>query len=93
MLHVVNEVRVKPPCSLWVQFADGVEGEVDLSELIGHGVFRSLTDQGTFARVGIDEFGAVCWPDGPDLAPDAMYSALRTDGIWRPRLVAAGQRA
>jgi hypothetical protein len=24
----------------------------------------------------MDEFGAVCWPNGLDLAPDAMHSEL-----------------
>jgi Domain of unknown function (DUF4160)/Protein of unknown function (DUF2442) len=36
-----------------------------------------LRNESLFRRVAIDEeTGAVCWPDGPDLAPDAMYSRL-----------------
>jgi Protein of unknown function (DUF2442) len=93
MIHVVTEVRALPPDRLWVRFTDGVHGEVDLSELIGRGVFRSLLDPAVFARVGIDEFGAVCWPDGLDLAPDAMHAALRAGGSWRPRLAAAAATA
>jgi len=27
--------------------------------------------------VGIDEEGAVCWPNGADLAPDTMYERLK----------------
>lgn len=31
----------------------------------------------------IDEFGAVCWPNGADLAPDAMHDELvKNDGLW-----------
>ena len=93
MIHVVIEVRALPLHRLWVRFADGVQGEVDLSDLIGHGVFRSLLDLAAFARVVIDEFGAVCWPDGLALAPDAMHSALRAGGAWRPRLAAAAATA
>ena len=26
-----------------------------------------------FGKVAIDEYGAVYWPNGPDLAPDAMF--------------------
>jgi hypothetical protein len=26
--------------------------------------------------------GAVCWPSGADLAPDAMYDAIRERGCW-----------
>jgi hypothetical protein len=29
-----------------------------------------------FQRVCVDEFGAVSWPNGADLAPDALYRAL-----------------
>jgi hypothetical protein len=28
------------------------------------------------------EFGAVVWPNGEDLAPDAMYDAIRASGEW-----------
>ena len=31
MLHEVSELRVEPGHRLWVRFADGVEGVVDLS--------------------------------------------------------------
>ena len=28
------------------------------------------------------EYGAVTWPGEIDLAPDAMYDAIKTTGIW-----------
>ena len=45
------------------------------------GVFERLRDLGLFEQVGI-VLGAVTWPGGLDLAPDAMYDALRTNGSW-----------
>jgi hypothetical protein len=93
MIHVVTEVRALPPDRVWVRFADGVQGQIDLSGLIGQGVFRPLLDPATFTRVAIDEFGVVCWPDGPDLAPDAMHAALSADGVWLPRLAEAAAPA
>jgi hypothetical protein len=44
-------------------------------------VFEALRDSAEFARVRI-EMGAVHWPSGADLAPDAMYDAIRQGGIW-----------
>jgi hypothetical protein len=38
-----------------------------------------------FRQVTVDEFGAVCWPNGPDLAPDAMHSELVREPPWRSR--------
>ena len=66
MLHEVSELRVERGHRLWIRFADGVEGVVDLSSLVGRGVFALLADEAAFAGATIDEFGAVCWPNGAD---------------------------
>lgn len=58
-------------------FDDGVEGEIDLSARLFGPMFEPLKDPALFAAVRIDEFGAPCWPNGADLAPDAMYALLR----------------
>lgn len=77
-------VRVLDGFRLWVRFVDGTEGEADVSRLIlgrDPGVFKVLCDPAMFARVGIDR-GAVSWPGGLDLAPDAMYDQIRAGGRW-----------
>ena len=93
MLHRISELRVEPGYRLRVRFTDGVEGEVDVSGLIGWGVFAALADESVFAAAYVDEIGAVGWPNGADLAPDAMHDSLKQHGFWRPRLGAARQPA
>ena len=83
MLDEVKELR-KGPHRLWVRFADGMEGIVDLSSLSGRGMFAPLVDQAFFARASVDDSGAVCWPNSADLVPNAMHGALRVHGYWRP---------
>lgn len=64
---------------LHVRFVDGTEGMVDLNALVhspGAGVFASLADSAVFAQVFV-EHGAVTWPGGIDLAPDAMYAEIK----------------
>lgn len=61
---------------LQVRFDDGVEGIVDCKDALYGSAFEPLKDPALFAQVGIDEFGAVCWPNGADLAPDAMHDNL-----------------
>jgi hypothetical protein len=59
--------------TLQVLFDDGRSGEVDLSTRLFGPVFEPLRDPLLFGQVRIDEYGAVCWPNGADLAPDALY--------------------
>jgi Protein of unknown function (DUF2442) len=64
---------------LRVRFLDGLEGVVDMSRLVASpdaGVFAALADSEAFNRVFV-ALGAVCWPDGLDIAPDAIYSKIK----------------
>ena len=61
---------------LHVTFEDGVQGDVDLSARLFGTMFEPLKDPNLFGQVAIDEFGAVCWPNGADLAPDALYATI-----------------
>lgn len=61
---------------LRLHYADGVMGEVDLSHLVGKGVFRIWADPAAFARVSIGSGGEVRWGDEVDLCADALYLEL-----------------
>jgi hypothetical protein len=43
--------------------------------------FEQLRDPAIFAQARV-ELGAVSWPNGADLAPDAMYDAIQAGGTW-----------
>lgn len=76
-MHHIVEVRPLENYRIWVRFADGLEGEVDLSDLVGKGVFAAWDDPAEFRKVFIDpETHTVAWPGGIDLAPDALYQDL-----------------
>ena len=77
-MHKIVRVEALEGYRLRVIFDDGVAGIVDLSERLFGPVFEPLKDPAYFRQVGIDEFGAVCWPNGADLAPDALHSKLRS---------------
>lgn len=64
---------------LRVEFADGVSGVVDLSDRLFGPVFEPLRDPMLFEQVSIDEFGAIAWPNGADLAPDALHERLKRE--------------
>ncbi|MEY3611351.1 MAG: hypothetical protein RJB14_1073 [Pseudomonadota bacterium] len=76
-------VDVKPvaPWVLKVQFADGTVGRVQFESSHLTGVFAALKDPLVFQQAYI-EGGAVTWPGELDLAPDAMYQAIKSQGEW-----------
>ena len=77
----VVAVNVTSTLTLSVEFADGVRGEVKFLPSHLTGVFKDLQDQEFFARASVRD-GAVTWPGDLDLAPDAMYEAVKTNGVW-----------
>ena len=70
-------IRVLPNWTLEVRFDDGTTGEVCLKDDLYGEVFEPLKDPAFFAQAFIDEDGAICWPNGADLAPDALYEDIR----------------
>jgi hypothetical protein len=77
--HVI-EVRVASHGRLWLRFADGAVGEVDVIDRLRGPVFGIARTEAGFAQVSIDPEGhTVCWPGGADLAPDVLHRAV-TDG-------------
>ena len=81
-------LRVLPDYRLEVTFDDGTRGIASLKERLHGPVFEPLRDPALFVQARIDEFGAVCWPNGADLAPDALYDALKT----RPPAIMQSER-
>ena len=61
---------------IWLRYADGVEGEVDLSHLAGKGVFTVWNDRSVFERVHISEWRSIAWNDEIELCPDALYMEI-----------------
>jgi hypothetical protein len=75
-------VQALPGFRLTVEFVDGTVGEVDVSRMVHSeraGVFSSLSDRTVFDQVFLER-GVVTWPGEIDLAPDAMYDAIRAGG-------------
>lgn len=64
-----------------VTFADGLTGRVRMLPSHLFGVFEKLKDPDVFDQLHVTN-GFVSWPDDIDLAPDAMYDAIRRDGEW-----------
>lgn len=82
----VLSATVLAPARLRIAFIDGTIGEVDMSAFLRNPrvegtVFEPLRDPAIFSEARAVS-GAVQWPNGADLAPDAMYDAIRENGTW-----------
>ena len=73
----VTHVKALSDWHLEVKFSDGLEGVVSLKDQLFGPMFEPLKDPAFFSRVSIDEFGVICWPNGADLAPDALHDIIR----------------
>jgi hypothetical protein len=70
------EVKPLPNYHLWVKYSDGVAGEVNLSHLVGKGVFAAWNDYSAFEKVYLGPGRSIAWSDEIDLCPDALYLKL-----------------
>jgi len=79
----VLEAKVVGDHSLEIEFNDGSVKRVDLEPLLTGPVFEPLLEPRYFARVVVDPVcGTVAWPNGADLAPEALHGL---DGEKRRR--------
>ena len=75
---MIRPTAVEPRAGyrLWLRYSDGAVEEVDLSPLVGQGVFAAWQDPACFAAVRLAEHGAIVWNDDLELCPDALYLQL-----------------
>ena len=69
-------VEARHPHRLYAEFSDGVEGEWDMTDSLVGPIFEPLRDAVFFARVELSAWGAPVWPNGADVAPDALHERL-----------------
>jgi hypothetical protein len=78
MLKDIVEARPLGQHRLFLRFEDGVEGEIDIANMVEFtGILAPLADPTFFTKVTTDpESGTITWPNGADLDPDVLYAAI-----------------
>ncbi len=86
MLKDIVQVQLLDGYRLCLRFEDGVEGSVDVAELIRFtGIFAPLRDRDYFLQVRVNpDLGTICWPNGADLDPDVLYALVTGEPIFIP---------
>ena len=63
---------------IWIEFEDGVQGEIDLSGYAGRGVWRTWEDRSFFESVRLKPYRAIGWDDDDnlDMCADWVYAKV-----------------
>lgn len=78
MLPRIVEVRYLSEYTIWLRFADGAEGEVNLERELEGEIFVPLKDINYFKALALHpELQTVVWPNGADFAPEFLRAAVR----------------
>ena len=78
MLYRIVGVRYIREHTIWLRFADGTEGEVNLDRELEGEVFEPLKDINYFKTFTLHpELRTLVWPNGADFAPEFLRSSLR----------------
>ena len=78
MIPKVVDAKYEHDFTIHVRFADGTEGDVDLSDELYGEMFEPLKDPAFFGTVTVHpEFHTLCWPNGADLAPEFLYAKIQ----------------
>jgi hypothetical protein len=78
MIPRVIDARHAGGYRVWLRFADGLTGEIDLEGELWGEVFEPLKDVAEFAKLRADaELDTVVWPNGADLVPEFLYEQVQ----------------
>ena len=83
MIKVVRATH-RADFQIELEFSTGEVGLVDLSELVGRpgSMVLPLRERATF-RAFFLEMGALAWPNGFELSPEALYRKAQSAGTIR----------
>lgn len=72
----IVDLETRPNFRLWLRYSDGVEGEVDLSEMAKLPACRGWHEDVSFDAVGLMPGNILTWNDDIDLCGDFLYLKL-----------------
>jgi hypothetical protein len=82
MTPEIRDARHAGDYRVWLEFADGLRGEIDLAGELWGPMFEPLKDPSVFAQVRADtEHDTIVWPNGADFAPEFLYERLRNSAV------------
>lgn len=80
MTPQLTDAKYTKDYKIWLRFADGTEGEIDLKDELNGDIFEPLKDLSRFRAFNIHpELKTLTWPNGADLAPELLHKKICPD--------------
>ena len=91
-MHDLVEAKYIDGYLLELLFENGRKGTCDFSSYLKKGgVFERFSDPAFFKKFFINrELGALCWPEGVDIAPETLYHKVTGEPL--PAWMTEGKR-
>lgn len=78
MIPRVIEATYIKDFTIMIRFADGVEGEINLSDELEGEIFQPLKNVEYFKKFIVHpELHTLTWPNGADFAPEFLYDKIK----------------
>jgi len=78
MIPEVVDAKYVRDFFVFIRFADGKAGTVDLQDVLQGPMFQPLRNKDIFCQFQIHpEFKTLFWDNGADIAPEFLYAQLR----------------
>ena len=85
MMPKLQEAKYQGDYRIWLRFADGTEGEVDLEKELWGEIFEPLKDKVRFSKFHLNEdLETIVWPNGADFSPEFLYQQLCPNYALKP---------
>ena len=75
MFPILKQAKYLDEYKIWIEFEDGISGEIDLKKEIFGQIFEPLKDINYFKTFNLHpELKTITWPNGADFSPEFLYS-------------------
>jgi hypothetical protein len=93
MIPRIVEVEHRTGHKVYVRFAHGPAGVIDLSDELDGPVFAPLAEPKAFAELALSpDTHTVVWPNGADFAPEFLLERLGASAKRRAKRTAAAKK-
>lgn len=86
-------VEARDNWRIWVEYSDGVSGEVDLTDMAEDPALAELRNADFWKSVRITDYRAIAWSDDIELCTDSIYAELTGLTLDTLYLRSSSQRA